>query len=221
MGEMEARFIDPDTLKRDPALEGALDANGRLLVLPYAFWEEFTQMEIAAFCVRQGFYCVPTVELVDWLRSEIGDAKAIEIGAGNGVLADALGIIGTDNKMQTWPEIVGLYASLQQPLVPYGERVRPMEAEKAVNALKPQVVIGAWVTHRYRESEHWRGGNMYGVREECIIQRARYIMIGNSHVHRDKPILELPHRKYEFPWLISRWMNATHDFIAVWQKGAK
>jgi hypothetical protein len=62
---------------------------------------------------------------------------------------------------------------------------------------------------------------MFGVREEKIVQQARYIFIGNRRVHRHKPIFDLPHAEYEFPWLVSRSINGTPEFIGIWEKGAR
>jgi hypothetical protein len=217
---MDYHVIDRGDLKKDPADFGALDADGRLQVFPHEFWTEFTQAEIAHFCVKHGFYCVPTTELVEWLFERIGDRKAIEIGSGSGVLADALEIQGTDNKMQEWAHIKALYEQTGQTPAPYGPNVRQMDAQVAVDVLKPKVVIAAWVTHKWNEKESWREGNMYGVREDKIVKRHEYIHIGNRHVHRHKPIMDLPHEEFEFPWLVSRAMNGTPNFIGVWQRGA-
>lgn len=214
------RVLDRDQIKRDPAGEGALDAAGRLQVLPHAFWQQFSQTEIAAFCHQRGLYCVPTTELIDWLNGRIGDRCAIEIGSGCGVLADALAIVGTDNRMQEWPPIRMQYEAMRQPIVQYGRHVATHDAQAAVQRYRPDVVIAAWVTHRWNEQEPQREGNMFGVEERDIVAAADYIHIGNRAVHRHKPILALAHEEYEFPWLVSRAMNGTPNYIAVWQKGA-
>jgi hypothetical protein len=218
---LEEHAIPIDSIKCDPALEGALDVNGKLVVHPYEFWAQFEQVEISAFCVRNGIYCVPTQELVSWLSEQIAGRKAIEIGAGNGVLASHLGIPATDNRMQEWSHVAARYEEIKQAVVKYGEHVKPMDAEKAVRAFKPKVVISAWVTHKYFETAHERGGNIHGVREENIIANAQYISICNRHVHRHKPALDIPHEEFEFPWLVSRAFGDAANFIAVWKKGAR
>lgn len=209
--------LSADLLRNDPAREGALNAEGRLQVLPASFWSNFNQAEIAYFCVARGFYCLPTTELVDWLLARIAGRTAIEIGAGNGVLAETLGIPGTDNQMQNWPEIRNVYLAAGQAPVPYGENVLPMDALAAVGHYHPQVVIAAWVTHRWSAKEAWREGNQWGVEEREIIKRAEYIHIGNRHVHRNKPALDVDHEDVEAPWLISRAMNGTPNVISIWR----
>lgn len=211
--------IDKSELKHDPAHEGALDDSGRLRVLPYSFWEQFSQMEIAAFCVARGFYCIPTTELVAWLHERIAGRSAIEIGSGSGVLAEAVGIAATDSKMQDRPEIRMLYQASRQTPVPYGPNVKEMDAREAISYYKPEVVVAAWVTHKWNEREAWREGNAYGVDEGRIIGReGEYIHVGNRHVHRNKPILDAEHEEFEFPWLVSRAMNGAPNFIACWRK---
>ena len=215
---MSAFIFDKSQLKNDPAERGALDKDGRLVVHEAAFWKQFSQVEISMFCVRHGLYSIPTFELVQWLSQELGQDPAIEIGAGNGVLADALGIPAYDNKMQDRPEVQAYYKTLGQTPVTYGPNVVEMDAEMAVYTAKPKVVIAAWVTHLYDPSEHWREGNAYGVREEEIIKRAKYIFVGNTQPHKFKPILEVPHTMHRFPWLVSRGFLSSENFIAVWEK---
>jgi hypothetical protein len=219
VGEGTYLLLDSPS-NQDPAEAGALDAAGRLRILPASFWAGFTQLEIATFAVRHALYCIPTTELVLWLLKELGSASAIEIGAGTGVLARALGIAATDSHQQETPEMVALYTAMDQPVIRYGDDVHRLDAETAIRRFKPDVVLGTWITHRYRADEEWRGGNAYGVREEYVIARARYIHVGNEAVHRNKPVLDRPHRSYRFPWLVSRAMNGTPDFIAVWERGA-
>ncbi len=210
------RFIDSQSLKNDPAI-GALDANGRLKVLPAEYWAQFSQNEMLNFGVSHGIYCIPTVELVAWLREEIEGEPAIEIGSGNGVLAEAVGIPATDSMIQSDPQMRDLYSAADQAVVTYGPNVEKLEAEDAVLAHKPQAVSAAWVTHRYLTHEPWRGGSIYGVREERIVRAARYVFVGNARVHKHKPLLKLPHKVYRYSWLISRVTDAP-NFIGVWKK---
>lgn len=209
-------IIAPSDIKQDPGALGALDASGRLRILDAAWWSQFSQLEISVFCVRHGLYCIPTTELVSWLKDRIGVRRALEIGAGCGVLAEGLDIHATDNKMQTWPEIRAHYQLSQQPPVAYGARVEELDALEAVRRYQPDVVIAAWVTHKWDPAEHWREGNAWGVQEELITAKTSYIHIGNRHVHRHKPILEQPHEELEAPWLVSRASNGSPNFIAIW-----
>jgi hypothetical protein len=209
------RFISKDEIVQDPATMGAFE-RGRLVVHSSSFWQRFSQLEIMVFCVRHGIYVVPTLELQEWLKQKIVGETAIEIGSGNGVLAEALSIPGTDNKIQTWPEVQTYYQTIQQGLVQYGPDVQTMSAEEAIKHHNPSVVIAAWVTHRYNPRQHHRKGSVYGVKEEEILRTSRYIFVGNKGVHRGKPILNLPHQEYTFPWLVSRAFNPEDNFIGVW-----
>ena len=76
-----------------------LDDLGYLRVVPAAFFEDTTVQERALFGNRHGIYGLLTTELVEWLQDRISGRTAIEIGAGNGSLAHALGIAATDSKM--------------------------------------------------------------------------------------------------------------------------
>jgi hypothetical protein len=203
--------LDPSQLRHDPALEGALTASGTLIVHPHAFWRKFNQTEITHFCVNRGIYCIPTTELVSWLAERIAGRSAIEIGSGSGVLATALGIQATDNRLQERPDIAHAYRAQQQTPIRYGAHVEKLDAAAAVKNYKPEVVVAAWVTHKYREHESWREGNMHGIEEEKLIPQVKcYIHIGHTRVHEGKPALDLPHTKYDAPWLVSRAMPLAH-----------
>lgn len=203
---------------RDPGVAGALDASGRLQVLPCAFWKQFSQQEIALFCHRQALYCLPTQELVDWARGELDGRSAIEIGAGAGILGAALNIPATDNFMQERPEIVAAYRASGQPTIRYGAHVEKLDAEQAVLKHQPQSVVAAWVTHKWSASEAWREGNMFGVDEREIVRRADYVFVGHDHVHRHKPILDLPHETFYADWLVSRATSPGRNFIKIWRQ---
>lgn len=205
--------------KRDPGVMGAL-SNGVLQILPVEFWAPFTQEEIGLFCLRNGLYCLPTLELVNWLREHIAGRKAIEIGAGNGVLAKAVGIKATDSYMQAIPRVAALYTAAGQALVNYGDNVERLDAESAILRYSPEVVVGAWITHRYNPAENWREGNAYGPEENYIIERAEYVNIGHTKVHAAKPVMGRIHSLFLPDWLRSRALSEGHNYIAVWKKGA-
>jgi hypothetical protein len=171
------------------------------------------------FCVKHGIYCLLTQELVDRLQQIIAGRSAIEVGAGHGMLAKTLGIPATDNRQQEAPEIKAYYASLGQPTVPYGPHVEKLDALEAVEKYRPEVVIGCWVTHKYHPGRHAAGGNADGLDEEEIIANCgTYVVIGNEKVHAGKSIWKLPHH-IEYPeWLMSRAINGSRDFIAVWTR---
>lgn len=213
---MSLTIIPPSAIRQDPSELGAM-ANGRLQLMPTAFYERFSQAEISMFAVRNGLYAIPTRELAAWLKSLIGDTSVLEIGAGNGVLAEALAIRATDNYMQTWPEISAHYHRLRQAPVVYGPRVENLDAHAALAAYQPDTVLACWVTHRYDAQRHELGGNMYGVDELAILRGCKtYVHVGNAKTHELKPLKALPHRVYRPYGLVSRSLSAEDNEVCVW-----
>jgi hypothetical protein len=218
MQNMESFRLDPARV-RDISGD-LLDAHGRLQVAPAAVLAETSAEERMLFGVQHGVYGLPTAELCDFLRRRIGARTAIEIGAGTGVLARTLGIVATDNRQQEDAAVRAHYRSLGQPTVPYGADVKKLDAHRAVEQHRPQVVIACWVTHRFDPMAPDAGGSETGVDEAAIIASCEeYIFIGNEHVHRNKPIWKLPHEKLTPTWLYSRAINGTRDFISIWRSG--
>ena len=195
-----------------------LSPEGSLRILPYADLANVPQEHISQFCVQHGVYCLPTQELVEWLRAELAGQKAIEIGSGNGALARALSITATDSYMQADPKIAALYAVQGQAPVHYGLNVEKWDAAAAVRLHRPHTVVACWVTHLYNEAEEWRAGNMFGVDEGQLLARVqKYIFVGNELTHALKPILDRPHRVFKAPWLLSRSINRDMNVIWVWE----
>lgn len=205
--------------------QAALDAealnNGVLRVMPMAFYQQFEQVDLSGFCLRHGLYVLPTFELMDKINELILEASpsrsAIEIGSGNGVLGKALGIPCTDSYMQEDPAIQALYQKMGQPVVKYGEHVQRLNALEAVKHCRPEVVVAAWVTHKYNEAEHERAGNVYGVDEVALLgQIKRYIFVGNFYVHGQKPLLEIDHTVHESEAIFSRSQKPHGNAVVVW-----
>lgn len=212
---IEAYEVDPSRV-RDISGD-VIGLDGRMLVLPAAYWATTTRVERALFGHNHGLYSFPTVELVAHLKTVIGDRKAIEIGAGHGVLADALGIVGTDNFQQARSPWREHYQKIGHPAVPYGPNVVELDALRAVNRYKPDVVIGCWVTHKYDHRRNSAGGNDIGVNEQLLLDKVpTYVVVGNEHIHKGKAIWDRPH-EVGFPeWVYSRAQNGSRDFIAQW-----
>jgi hypothetical protein len=194
-----------------------LDEDGRITVLPAAFWKATTVEERALFGHRNGIYSFPTVELVERLTEIIADRSAIEIAAGHGVLAEALGIPGTDNYQQRMPKYRFVYEMTKQPIVPYGPNLVDMNASRAVRRYKPEVVIGAWVTHKFDPAHHERGGNEIGVdMRDILLHCETFVLIGNETTHALNPIWDRRVYEIEYPdWLFSRAHNGSREFIAT------
>jgi hypothetical protein len=199
-----------------------IDEEGLPQIMPAAFYEQTTLKERYWLGHRYGLYLLPTVELCGWLGEHIGARSAIEIGAGNGRLADWLGIPATDSKLQEDPDMKDLYGSLGQAPVHYGPNVEKLEAKKAVRRYRPEVAIGAWVTHRYNPRRHLSGGNQFGPDMNWILERIyEYVLIGNEEVHAKNPLWDLPHEIHHLPFIYSRAVNGSRDFVAVWKGGRR
>ena len=194
-----------------------LDAEGQLRVMPAAYYRSTTLEERALLGVRHGLYGLPTQELIDWLIDKINGRCAIEIGAGHGALARALGIVATDSRLQEAPHIAAYYAALGQPVVQYGAQVQKLDAAEAIAHHRPQVVIASWVTQRCQDAHVGAVGSVFGVDEAAVIADVEtYILIGNTNVHAHKVIWALPHERLTPDWLFSRAFNGSADFIAIW-----
>ncbi|MGF7535464.1 hypothetical protein AAGG74_17570 [Bacillus mexicanus] len=218
LGSFDFSFIE----KQDVSYldELLLDEKGNLKILSYEDLKEVPQTHLTTFCVKKGFYSIPTKELISFIYEEIKEdyISTIEIGSGNGTIAKSLGIKGTDNYLQHRPEVKAHYELLQQTIVPYGENVEKLDALAAVRKYQPENVIAAWVTHKYNPDQHWRGGSEFGVNEETLLSNInKYIFVGNKHVHSKKPLLELKHREIKEPWILSRSQHSDDNFIAIWE----
>lgn len=214
---MPVSILDPSNI-RDLSPD-VLDDTGRLKVMPAEYWAGTTREERALFGGRRGLYSFPTVELVEYLGNAINGRRAIEIGAGHGVLAEALGITATDSYQQRKPKYRKIYEDAGQTIVPYGPNVERMDAREAISRYHPEVVIGAWVTHKYNPAQHWDGGNEEGVDEAHIVKNVKlYVAIGNQKVHRGKAIWSQLHLIMYPKWVWSRAMNGSPDFVARWDR---
>ena len=195
-----------------------IDKDNRLRLLPASEYLSQPPIVIQAVGNFTARYVFPTVELIDWLRQRIGTRRALEIGAGQGDLGRLLGIPMVDNFCQQRPEVKAYYAAFHQvPTFPPVE-VERMDAVEAVKKYRPQVVIGAFITHKFRGGA---AGNEHGPVEEDIIANCEtYIHIGNDVTHKAKAILGLPHESHCFDWLVTRAKNPSQNVIWIWNNGA-
>jgi hypothetical protein len=203
-------------------LEDLLLVNGELQIVSSEELNDFTQNQISQFCVENGFYTIPTLELISFLHNEIGEnnfLKTLEIGAGHGAISRELKIRAVDNYMQLKPEVRAIYDTLEQTIVPYGKHVEEIDGNEAIKKYKPKIVIGAFCTHKYNAKEHWRGGNVWGLNEKLILERVdKYIHIGNRSTHSKKPILKYKHREVKEDWIITRSFKPKENVIWIWEK---
>lgn len=177
-------------------IDNLLLVNGLLQVLPAAELRKIPYDDLRLWCHKNAVYGLPSVELIEFLRREIGDTKnAIEVGGGNGVFGRSLGIISTDSKIQLAPEMQALYAGMGAPIVNYGTDVIELEASNAIRDLKPRVVFGSWVTQYIAPTRTnvTTGGSIYGLKETEFIRHIdKYIIYGNHATHHDKEIFTVP-----------------------------
>lgn len=198
-----------------------LDEKGNLKVLDYNYLKDIPQSHLSQFCTEEGFYIIPTIQLLVFLQEEINEdfENTIEIGAGHGAISRVLGIRAVDNYMQDDPKIKALYETYRQKTVPYGDHVERIDANSAVQKYKPNIVIGAYCTHLYNPKEHWREGNAYGIDEKKIIRKVKkYIHIGNEKVHGKKPILKEKTREVKEDWIVGRSLHSKQNVIWIWEK---
>ncbi len=179
-----------------------------------SFFQSLPHQVIQVWCVRNALYQIPTLELIEWLRIKIDGRNAIEIGSGKCGIGRSLGIPSTDNYCQTLPEVRKYYASLRQAVIEPPAFVEKLEAEEAIKKYKPKVVIGSFITQKYRDGDI--DGNMYGPDEESWLGQVEYIHIGNETTHKNKRILKYSHDAFKASWLVSRSIHQTQNVIWTW-----
>ncbi len=215
---MKAKYIDISNIDISALEANLLNENRELQVVPASFFKDFSQEQLMYFCHKYAFYQLPTTELISFLKSEIGDHSAIEIGSGNGVFGRSLGIPATDSYIQATPLIKAYYETLGHPVINYGSNVEKLEGVEAVEKYQPQVVIGSWVT-QWGASPATLNSSFVGIKENLIMgfpSVKKYIVIGNEDVHKGK-MIALTHkvRELRFPWLISKAINPSKNLIYI------
>lgn len=190
----------------------------RMRVLSYLEWLKFSWEEIRMLLHETATYVIPTAELLDYLDELIGDEKAIEICAGNGYIGSSLDIIMTDSYQQQDDNITRMFYDLMgQPRIKYPSSVIKLEASAAVRRMKPHTVIACYATHKWRDDT--QSGNFKGVDFEDVFSRVqRLVLVGNLNIHKDNPLMTLPHEEVCLPGLLTRAANAETNRIFIWTK---
>lgn len=184
---MKALFITKQDISDIEAYTGA--SSGIIRPLPVAEVEKFGWEKIRLFMHVYGLYTLPTVELIDYLAGIVCGKRAIEIGAGMGVIGRSLGIPITDSRMQELPEVKAYYDAIRQPVIRYPDDVEKLDAFAAVEKYEPEVVIGSYITHLWKPG--MESGNPWGVDTLELIKRVpAYYMIGDSETHRNDPAMK-------------------------------
>lgn len=209
--------VDPVQLA---AIEAeVLDERGRQRPVWAGTYAKYDLATRAALCVKNALYGLVTHELVGFIREHIGARFAIEVGSGDGVLADELTIQGTDNFQQQDPDIAREYARMLQPTITYGPRVERIDAEAAVAKYAPQVIVASWLTHKWKQEEDILGGSLYAADELVLLANCEMlIFIGNTSAHQRHRLLGKPHLHFQNDWMYSRAVRG-RNFVGVWKGG--
>ncbi len=198
-----------------------IDDVGNLRVMPSEELKTLVLEDLQIWGNKKGVYCFPTWELISWLRSMIGERSAIEICAGNGAIGRALGLISTDSYVQTTPEVMAMYRSIGQNPIHPPKDVKRFEALEAVEAYKPEVVFGSYITQKYQDGDSCPpviGSSIFGVDELMLFSQVKmYICIGNETTHGNKRLLKEPHKKVSPNWLFTRSLTPEKNIIYIWE----
>lgn len=199
----------------DAVREAVLDEQGRIKVLPASEWLAFPWEEVRLFMHLYPIYVLPTRELIDALRALIAPySNVIEIGAGTGNIGRNLGIVMTDSYLQERIDIMAYYEAHGQPTIKYPEDVLPYDANKAVRRMRPDCVLGCYVTHY----SAYGPGNSWGVDFKAILCNVRrLILVGNEKTHGANPLMKVYHKEIEMPdALLTRAGSGADNKIFVW-----
>ncbi len=209
--------VTPETLRWQSLLDELIAMDGTVRPMPAGFYASVPRDALQMWASLNAVWVFPTEELIHWLRNAVGGVVSIEIGAGNGGIAKALGIPATDSWVQVYDAPTrAAIESAGQTISHPGETVERLEAMEAIERYKPHTVIGAYVTHRWQPGDV--NGFVFGVDEERLLQRvSRYIVIGNDAPHGGKRIMARPHRTIRAPWLVTRAISPERNAIYVWE----
>lgn len=150
--EIERDLID---FKRAVEIvESIVGKDGKVYPIPYSLIENDTLDTLNYVMQALGLYTFPTLELCEWLSSQIDDNpeyephSAIEICGGTGWIGRQLGIPSTDIKNMENPLVQDVM--LEQASMPtiYADDVENLEASDAVKKYQPDIVIGSYVTSK-------------------------------------------------------------------------
>lgn len=194
-------------------------ASGMIHPIPSAEMRRFSFPVLRVFMHKYGLYTLPTDELIDYLAGIINGKKAIEIGAGMGVIGRSLGIPITDSKMQEWPEIKAHYNLLRQPTINYPSDIIEMDALDAVKHYKPDIVIGSYITHKWKPGMN--SGNQYGVDNLKLFNMVEvYYMIGSLSSHMNDPAMKYLDGIEKHDFLFTRG-GVENSVIFRWKRKTK
>jgi hypothetical protein len=197
-----------------------LDKYGEPKIVGHASLACFDQYTISNFCVQNGFYGLPTWELVNWLQERIDGRHAIEIAAGHGALSLGLGIRATDSKVQENENFKEMMSANRQAPVRYGSHVEQLEASAAVRHYKPEIVVASWATQKWQPG--YKCGFTEGVDFLDIVSLRfvrEIILIGNAYTHgKMEMVKKTCVAEAKFPYLVSRSLAVAMNRIYILRK---
>lgn len=135
-------------------INNLLGSDGRIYPIPYLLIKEDSLDTLNLVMQAAGLYTFPTLELCEWLSTQIDDNpeyephSAIEICAGTGWIGRQLNIPRTDIKNMENKTVQSIM--LEQHSLPtiYADDVEQLEASDAVRKYSPDIVIGSYVTSK-------------------------------------------------------------------------
>ena len=154
---LAATIIEPELVDHARALEiieSLKGSDGRIYPIPYFHIQNDTLDTLNYVMQALGLYTFPTLELCEWLESQIDDnpeyepRQAIEICAGTGWIGRQLGIPTTDVKNMENPVVQNIMLDSSSIPTIYANDVETLEASDAVKKYQPEIVIGSYVTSR-------------------------------------------------------------------------
>lgn len=203
-----------------------LDENNLLRPVPTKLLNSIPQNHLLLWGTDHAVWQFPTIELIDWLKVQIGGRKALEICAGNGAIGRALGVTSTDNRSQSRPYVQrnmqAIYgaAILESATTNPPKDVKKFEAVEAIRIFRPQIVFGCFVTPKGRREDAAKGimCNAYGPDMKELLSRVPvFIHFGNKATHFENPIYKIPHEEYKFDWLFTKTFDPSLNRVWIWK----
>lgn len=154
---LAATIIEPELVNHDRAqeiIESLMGSDGCIYPIPYSHIKNDTLDTLNLVMQAMGLYTFPTLELCNWINSQIDDNpelephSAIEICAGTGWIGRTIGIPITDVKNMENPQVQHIMTQRFSVPTIYADDVEQLEASEAVDKYSPDIVIGSFVTSR-------------------------------------------------------------------------
>lgn len=168
------------------------------------WFDDFTNEEIQVFMYKKNLWVLPTLELIEWLKTYITN-KTIEICSGLGFIGKELNIVTTDSYIN----------ELHKPNIKYPLYVEKLSAHQAILKYDPDTIIGGFVTEKSQIENACF--SKFGVNEKDILKKGiKYIMIGNLDAHSSKTICNFKHQEIYLPGLITRYFDQNKNRVYLW-----